>query len=195
MSRRIRRRINALNALLLAFVVAGAPGCTPSADGAGPPAKGKGGRRGRQRPGGARGAMGMPGAMGAGAAGMMRPGDPSAFETATGYIMKGTDMLVFWPCGKEGYYFIVPSPLANARIAQDYKFSTKRPYATMYAELKLRYVDDTISRGHLRFDRYAQVLEYTQRSRREATCKAPRTEVVSNEMERLEKFKVDVYAR
>lgn len=137
--------------------------------------------------------MGMAGGMGGG--GMMRPGDASKLESASGYIMKGTDMLIFWPCGKSGYYFIVPSPIANARIAQDYKFATKRPYATMYAELKLRYVEDSITRGNRHYARYAQVMEYTQRSRRDAACRAPRTQVVSDEMQRLEAFRVDVYAR
>ncbi len=198
MARRTRPLLSLVNALILATIVVGAQGCTPSADGAGQPnkpAKGKGGGggKGRRRPGG------PPGAMGAGAAGAMgagmRPGNMAGLETATGYIMKGTDMLVFWPCGKTGYYFMIPSPIANARIAQDYKFSTKRPYATMYAELKLRYVDDTVTRGNRHYERYAQVMEYTQRSRREATCRAPKTQQISDEMQRLEAFRVDVYSR
>lgn len=186
----------ALNAICLALLVLGTQGCTPSADGAGQPnkPKAKGGRKGgRQRPGGVPGMAGLAG--GVGGAGMMRPGDMRGLETATGYIMKGTDMLVFWPCGKSGYYYLMPSPVANVRIAQDYKFATKRPYATMYAELKLRYVEDTITRGNRHYERYAQVMEYTQRSRRDATCRAPKTQVVSDEMQRLEAFRVDVYSR
>jgi hypothetical protein len=195
MARRIRRFVLTVNALLVALLVVGAQGCMPSADGAGQPnkPKGKGGRKGGatgRRAGAGPGAMAMQGGM-PGGPGAMRPGSMAGLETASGYIMKGTDMLIFWPCGKSGYYFMVPSPLLISRIAQDYKFATKRPYATMYAELKVRYVDDSISRGTRSYSRYVQVMEYVQRSRRDATCPAPKTQLVSDEMNRLEAFRVD----
>lgn len=121
--------------------------------------------------------------------------DSVTYETARGWIVKGSDFLTFWPCGKSGYYFMRPTAPVLTRISQQYKFSAPRPYSTMFAELQLHYVSDSIRIGGRSYDRYAEVVGYTMTPRDEATCKSPSRTVVSDEMERLDRFKVEVLSR
>lgn len=116
-------------------------------------------------------------------------------ETAKGWIVKGTDFLTFWPCGRAGYYYMRAIPPVFARVSQEYKFASPAAYTPMFGELRLRYVDDTITVGERHFSRYAEVIGYTSRSREEATCRPPKRTTLSDEMERLDRFKVEVLKR
>jgi len=173
-------------------------GCTPSASG-GPVNKSaqKASRRARTGAGARKAAVQsqrIAGMLGAGVAGG-RAGVMASLESADGYIVKGTDFQTFWPCQKSGYYYMMVSPAVNGRIAQQYKFSVTRPYSPMFAQVRLRYVDDTLTVGQRHFTRYAQVMDYTQRDRSEATCPSPRREILSDEMQRLDNFRTDVFER
>lgn len=121
--------------------------------------------------------------------------DSVVHETATGWIVKGTDFLTFWPCGKSGYYYMKAVPPVHARVSQEYKFASPAPYTPMFAELRLRYVSDSLTVGGRHFLRYAEVVGYKSRSRDEAPCQAPRRTTLSDEMERLDRFKVEVLTR
>jgi len=155
-----------------------------------------GGKKGRKGKGAARKAA-MAAAILQGGYSKGADGTPSAtsLEPAFGYIVRGTDFATFWPCGQEGYYFLAAEQMVNARIAQQYKFSAPRPYLPMYAELKLRYVNDTTTRGKRHFDRYVQVVDYKPTSRKDAKCPAPSRTALSNEMQRLDDFKPQVLER
>lgn len=116
-------------------------------------------------------------------------------ESAKGWIVKGTDFLTFWPCGTTGYYYMRAAPPVFARVSQEYKFASPAAYTPMFGELRLRYVNDTLTVGERHFSRYAEVIGYTSRSRDEATCRPPKRTTLSDEMERLDRFKVDVLTR
>lgn len=116
-------------------------------------------------------------------------------ETAAGWIVKGTDFLTFWPCGKSGYYYMKAVQPVHARVSQEYKFASPAPYTPMFAQLQLRYVNDTLTVGGRHFLRYAEVVGYTSRPRDEAPCQPPRRTTLSDEMERLDRFKVEVLTR
>lgn len=111
------------------------------------------------------------------------------YSAASGYVVKGTDFLTFWPCDSSGYYYLAAAQMVNAKISQQYKFSSPRPYTPMYAELRLRYVNDTLQRGDRVFKRYADVIDFTATGRDAAKCKPPSRLELSNEMERLDQFK------
>lgn len=117
------------------------------------------------------------------------------YAPAAGYIVKGTDFLTFWPCDSTGYYYLAAGPMINAKISQQYKFASPRPYTPMYAELRLRYVDDTLQRGDRIFKRYADVIDFTATERDSAKCNPPARTTLSNEMERLDQFKPERLAR
>lgn len=108
---------------------------------------------------------------------------------AKGYVVKGTDFLTFWPCDSTGYYYLSAGQMVNAKISQQYKFSSPRPYTPMYAELRLRYVDDTLQRGERVFTRFVDVIDFTATGRDIAKCEPPSRNTLSNEMERLDQFK------
>lgn len=121
--------------------------------------------------------------------------DSVSYEKAGGWIVKGSDFLTFWPCGKSGYFYMRAIPPVLTRVAQQYKFAAPRPYSPMYAELQLHYVSDSIHVGNRVFDKYAEVIGYTAKARADATCPAPKRTTLSDEMERLDRFKVEVLSR
>ncbi len=108
----------------------------------------------------------------------------------SGYIVKGTDFLTFWPCGVYGYYFMLPAPGVAGRIAQQYRLSAPRPYAPIYGELRSRFVADTITVGAHSYNRYAEVIDYTALARADAKCSAPSRTTLSDEMRRLDNVRV-----
>lgn len=118
--------------------------------------------------------------------------DSAEHKKANGWVVKGTDFLTFWPCGQSGYYYMRSVPGVFMRISQQYKFAAPRPYTPMFAELNLRYVGDTLRVGERTFHRYAEVVGYTSKTRDEATCAPPSRARLSDEMERLDRFKVEV---
>ncbi len=130
-----------------------------------------------------------------GTAGATAHGDSVEFRTANGWIVKGSDFLTFWPCGRSGYFYMKAPPAISARIAQEYKFANPVPYSAMFAELSLAFVDDSIRVGERRFDRYAEVAKFKSIERADATCAPPRRTVLSTEMQRLDRFKVDILTR
>lgn len=107
-----------------------------------------------------------------------------------GYIVKGTDFLAFWPCGVEGYYFMLPAPSVAGRLSQQYRLSAPRPYAPIYGELRTRFVADTITVGTHVYKRYAEVIDYKPLARADAECAAPSRTTLSDEMQRLDNFRV-----
>lgn len=113
----------------------------------------------------------------------------ASYHPAKGYVVKGTDFLTFWPCDSAGYYYLAAGQMVNAKISQQYKFSSPRPYTPMYAELKLAYVNDTLQRGERTFSRYVDVIDFTATGRDLAKCEPPSRITLSNEMERLDQFK------
>ena len=115
-----------------------------------------------------------------------------SYANAAGYIVKGSDFLTFWPCLAEGYYFLRADGPTNARIAQEYKFASPRPYAPLYTELRVGYVSDSLSVGSRHFSRYAHAIGFTQRSRDGAMCPPPTRETLSNEMQRLDNFRREI---
>ncbi|MFP5355943.1 MAG: hypothetical protein ACLGIK_12475 [Gemmatimonadota bacterium] len=117
------------------------------------------------------------------------------YEKAGGWIVKGSDFLTFWPCGSSGYYYMRATPPVVSRVSQQYKFAAPRPYTPMYAELQLHYVSDSIRVGNRSFDRFAEVIGYTAKAREDAICPAPKRTTLSDEMERLDRFKVEVLSR
>jgi hypothetical protein len=172
-------------------------GCVPSADG-GPVDKGaaKAARRAKTGVGNkkaARQAARFAGTF----AGAGKNANVSAAEysPAAGYVVKGTDFLTFWPCDSTGYYYLSAAQMVNAKISQEYKFSSPRPYTPMYAEVRLRYVNDTLQRGERVFKRYADVIDFTAAGRDSAKCRPPSRITLSNEMERLDQFKPNIFAR
>jgi hypothetical protein len=180
----------ALATAVLALVVVAAQACAPGGGGGGGGKKGRKGKGANKRAAAA--AAVLQGGY-TGAAGGVKL--DAAVEQAHGYIVRGTDFATFWPCGKDGYYFLLAEQMVNARIAQQYKFAASRPYIPMYAVLRLQYVNDTLSRGARHFDRYVRVVDYTPTSRTEAKCPSPSRAALSDEMQRLDGFKPEVLAR
>lgn len=187
LSRVLERRV--LLTATLAFAVALVQACAPAGGGGG----GKKGKKGKGA--GKKAAMAAAILKGGYTGGAGGPTVAATFEPAFGYIVRGTDFATFWPCGQDGYYFLVAEQMVNARIAQQYKFSAPRPYLPMYAELRVRYVNDTTTRGDRHFNRYVEVVEYKPSSRQNAKCTAPLRQTLSDEMQRLDDFKPEVLAR
>lgn len=180
-----------LTLLALGWCAGIVQGCVPSAEG-GPIDKkaAKAARRARTGAGNkkaARQAARFSGAF-AGASGKAKTAGGS-YAPAQGYVVKGTDFLTFWPCDSTGYYYLAATQMVNAKISQQYKFSSPRPYTPMYAELRLRYVDDTLQRGERVFSRYVDVSDFTATGRDLAKCEPPSRATLSDEMERLDNFK------
>jgi len=167
-----------------------APACMPTADGvavdkqtkrAAKIAK-KGGVPGRRRQSSNTGAAGVA---------FRAPSTNLAdYVRRDGYIVKGTDFLTFWPCGVDGYYFMLPAPSVAGRIAQQYRLSAQRPYAPIYGQLRTRFVADTITVGTHLYSRYAEVIDYTALARADAKCSAPSRTTLSDEMRRLDNVRV-----
>lgn len=132
---------------------------------------------------------------GAGGGGGLGGNDTIPPAKVPGWIVRGSDFNTFWPCGKDGYYYMRALQPVNARIAQDYKFAARRPYTPMYGEIEVRYVNDSITVGDRRFSRYVIVTNYTPKARAEADCRSPGQKRLSDEMQALDGFKVDVLMR
>lgn len=190
MSRNASRTRRYLTLLALGWSAGIVQGCAPTAEG-GPIDKqaAKAARRARKGVGtkkAARQAARFSGAF-AGTGATNAPA--GSYTPAQGYIVKGTDFLTFWPCDSTGYYYLAAPQMVNAKISQQYKFSSPRPYTPMYAELRLRYVDDTLRRGERLFTRFVDVSDFTATGRDIAKCEPPARVTLSNEMERLDQFK------
>lgn len=197
MSRPFRSIVHSLTALSLASTLFLVQGCKPTAAGSGvdkraqrkarlAAKRGPGNRRAQVEATFNRGFTRSDGA---------KKAASEEFRPSYGYIVKGTDFLTYWPCDSVGYYYLSASQNVNAKISQQYKFSTPRPYVPMYAELKVRYVDDTLTRGERVFSRYVEVSDYVPGSRDNAKCKGPSRVTLSNEMQRLDQFKVEFPTR
>lgn len=94
-------------------------------------------------------------------------------QRKAGWVVKGTDLMLFHPCGDPKGYFVMANGQVMARIAQRYKFSVPRPYAPLYVDLKVRLVNDTITVGTNHFTRVANVSEILSDEARTRACAAP----------------------
>lgn len=198
MLRHFRSLARPLVALSLISAVFIAQGCSPTAAGGGVDKQAaKKARLAEKRGGGSRRAAQAAAAFSRGyaAEGGGAAGPGADVTTSYGYIVKGTDFLTYWPCDSVGYFYVSAPPNINAKISQEYKFASPRPYVPMYAELRLRYVDDTLTRGERTFTRYVAVTGYVPSSRDDAKCKGPSRTTLSNEMQRLDQFKPTLPSR
>jgi hypothetical protein len=98
------------------------------------------------------------------------------YVPAEGYIVKGTDFLTFWPCGKPDFYFMRPIQIVAVKVAQEYKFASPRPYLAMHAKLRVKYFDDTLTVGTNHFTRYAEVVDFEATPRSGSACPSPTRE-------------------
>ncbi|MCC6772166.1 MAG: hypothetical protein IT360_13320 [Gemmatimonadaceae bacterium] len=194
MPRQSRRTVRLLVAVSLVSAVFVAQGCTPTAAGGGVDKRAaKKARIAEKRGGGnkraANAAAKFSSGFAAGAGKATVAG--AAFKKSYGYIVKGTDFLTYWPCDSVGYFYLSAPASINVKISQQYKFSATRPYVPMYAELRVRYVADSLTRGERVFSRYVEVADYVPGSRDDAKCKGPSRATMSSEMQRLDQFKVE----
>jgi hypothetical protein len=95
------------------------------------------------------------------------------FVRKTGYVIRGTDVMMFHPCGDTTSYFVVAGGAAMQRIAQRYKFSVGHPYVPMYIDLQLRFLHDTVSSGDYVFTRVADVKDVYQEAGKPKECLPP----------------------
>ena len=180
----VTRSVVALVALLGCLT---ASACTPTADG-GPVDRGakkafKEANKGKRKKRPARAV--------AGGVNFRRPSRNLAdYVSRGGYIVKGTDFLTFWPCDSEGYYLMLPAPSVAGRLSQQYRLTANRPYVPVYGSLRTRFVADSITVGAHFFNRYAEVIEYTPTARSDAKCAPPSRAILSDELQRLDNFRV-----
>ncbi|MEO6447172.1 MAG: hypothetical protein ABIZ91_08365 [Gemmatimonadaceae bacterium] len=163
----------------------GASACVPTADG-GPVDRTamKAAKKAKKGPAGRRPVASR---MGATAGSLRQPSrDLADYTRRTGYIVKGTDFLTFWPCGESGYHFMLTAQQIVGRISQQYRLGAPRPYAAIYGELRVRYVTDTITVGANHYDHYVEVIDYKVLARENATCSGPTRSDVSSAMRTLE---------
>lgn len=95
------------------------------------------------------------------------------FQRRSGWLVKGTDLLLFLPCGEgEDYLVTGPGP-ALARINQRYKFEQPRPYTAMYVELNVRLLHDTTTVGGNTFTRVADTEQLFPAADTPPACRRP----------------------
>jgi hypothetical protein len=107
------------------------------------------------------------------------------FTDHYGHLVRGTDLLLFMPCGDDNDYFLVAPPPVLARIRQFYRFATRRPYIPVYMDLDSRLVSDTITVGNNTFQRIADVKDFNGESAGTPKCARPAPGEV---MDRLRKY-------
>ena len=107
------------------------------------------------------------------------------FKDHYGYLVRGTDLLLFMPCGDNADYFLVAPPPVLARIRQFYRFATRRPYIPVYMDLESRLVRDTITVANNTFERIVDVKDFNAESADAPKCGRPGPGQV---MDRLRKY-------
>lgn len=99
---------------------------------------------------------------------------PIPFERRTGWIVKGTDLLLFLPCGEGDDYLVKGPGPALTRLNQRYKFEQPRPYTAMYVELNVRLLHDTTTVGGNTFTRVADMEQIFPATDAPPACRRPR---------------------
>lgn len=95
------------------------------------------------------------------------------FERKSGWLVKGTDLLLFLPCGEGDDYLVTGPGPALARLNQRYKFEQPRPYTAMYIELNVRLLQDTTTVGDNTFTRVADVEQLFPAADTPPACRRP----------------------
>ena len=109
----------------------------------------------------------------------------SPFERHGGYLVRGTDLLLFIPCGDAKEYYVVGPPAVLARVRQFYRFATRRPYIPVYIDIQSRLVKDTLTVGDKTFDHLVEVKDFRSDSLGTPKCPRPTPGQV---LDRLRKF-------
>jgi hypothetical protein len=178
---RLRLRAIRVVALTLSFILL-AEGCTPTADGAGVDKKAL--KRQRKAAAGGGAPAKKKGRSLRGTVGNRVKLDSALdkpFADRQGYIVRGTDILMFHPCGDNQSYFVVAGGAAMQRIAQRYKFSASAPYVPMYVTLQVRFMEDSVSSGEFVFTRIADVNDVVQEDGSPKACRPPsRAQIVAD---------------
>lgn len=182
----IRSPLRKLGALLLASVIVASTACKPTAAGGPVDRAAKKRDRSARRGVGARRQAAVAartgGSLAAGYANAPR-GTRGELLPREGYIVKGTDLLTFWPCGENDYFYVRTPQGIAVRIAQQYKFQSPRFYSPMFAQVKLREVSDTITVGAVEFTRVAEIMDFTPSERPATGCKAPTRAVLAKALD------------
>ncbi|MEO7964391.1 MAG: hypothetical protein ABIT38_10860 [Gemmatimonadaceae bacterium] len=111
------------------------------------------------------------------------------FVNRPGYLLRGTDLLLFLPCENHQDYFLVAPPPVLARVRQFYRFATRRPYIPVYMELKSRLIDDTITVASTTYTRIADTREFNGELLGPPKCTRPTAGEI---MDRLRKYEPDL---
>ena len=111
------------------------------------------------------------------------------FERHSGYLVRGTDLLLFIPCRDAKEYYVVGPPAALARLRQFYRFATRRPYIPVYVEVKSRLVNDTLTVGDNTFENLLEVNDFHSDSLGAPKCARPTPGQV---LDRLRKFEPNI---
>lgn len=108
------------------------------------------------------------------------------YATHVGYLVRGTDMMLFMPCGEKDDYFLFAPPAVLARVKQYYRFMTRRPYVPVYMELTSRLVVDTLTVGSVTYKRIADAKDFTSDSLGAPKCARPAPGEVMDRVRRYE---------
>ncbi len=106
-----------------------------------------------------------------------------------GYLVRGTDLLLFLPCGERQDYFLVAPPAVLARVKQYYRFMTKRPYIPVYLKLNSRLIEDTITVANVTYKRIVDAKDFSGDSLGTPRCPRPMPGEV---MDRIRKYEPDL---
>lgn len=156
-----------------------AQGCTPTADGAGVDKKAL--RKAAKKASATGGGGGKKKRRLVTASGNRVTGDSAVvvpYTRKSGYVVRGTDVLMFHPCGDTKSYFVVAGGPAMQRIAQRYKFTAQRPYQPVYLSLQVRFLNDTVTSGDFTFTRVADVEDVVQEDGSPKLCGPPTREAL-----------------
>jgi hypothetical protein len=135
-------------------------GCTPSADGQGPIDKTARRAATRQKMGSSQRAAANARNRAASVFAGGRHGNdtlPLTFVPQYGYMIRGTDELVFRPCADTNSYFMIAGPGVGAQLGQMYRFSASKMYSPVYVHLQTSLSEDTITVGYNHYTRIARV--------------------------------------
>lgn len=111
------------------------------------------------------------------------------YKPRVGYLVRGTDLLLFLPCGERQDYFLVSTPAVIARVKQYYRFMTQRPYIPVYLELNSRFIEDTITVANVTYKHIVDAKDFTGDSLGAPRCPRPMPGEV---MDRVRKYEPDL---
>lgn len=95
------------------------------------------------------------------------------FARIAGYVVRGTDEFSFKACGSNRVHYVRLSPMAAAKVIQQYRFRSPQPLPPVYFTFKARIVDDTVRIGEHEYRSVVEVLEMTNGRDETPDCAKP----------------------